>query len=178
MKRETLQTLFVSHISDIYDAEKQLVKALPKLAKAVESPDLAEALRHHLAETENHVTRLEEVFQMAGVAAKAKPCKGMKGLIEEGSEAIEENPKGILRDLAVIAGAQKAEHYEISGYGTARTIAEQLGMKEASQLLRKTENEEEKADDSLTKLAMALYQSYLAEGVPVGAAQGAKRAAH
>src|ERR1700730_4901950 len=127
MNQEILQELFVEQIRDIYDAEKQLVKALPKLAKAAESEELAEGLRNHLVETQGQVTRLEEVFGMVGVAAKGKPCKAMKGLIEEGSEAIEEEKKGALRDLSMIAAAQRVEHYEISAYGTARTLAEHLG---------------------------------------------------
>ena len=112
MNQEILQELFVEQLRDILDAEKQLVKALPKLAKAVESEDLAEALRSHLQETQNHVTRLEEVFGIVGVAPRGKPCKAMKGLVEEGSEAVQEQDKGALRDLAIIAGAQRVEHYE------------------------------------------------------------------
>lgn len=158
MNQNTIKELFVEQIRDLYDAEKQLVKALPKLAKAVESEELAQALRNHLEETQNQVARLEKIFGMAGVAAKGKPCKGMKGLIEEGSEAAQEE-EGDLRDLAIIAGAQKVEHYEISAYGTARTIAEQLGLDEAAKLLQQTEDEERAADSKLTELAMALYES-------------------
>src|SRR5947208_14148441 len=107
MNQETLQELFVEHLRDLYDAEKQLVKALPKMAKAAESEELAEAIRNHLSETQNQVSRLEEVFKGLGMAAKGKPCKGMKGLIAEGDEAIQEHDKGPDRDLAIIAGAQK-----------------------------------------------------------------------
>jgi len=159
MNQETLQELFVEQIRDLYDAEKQLVKALPKLVKAVESEELAEGLRNHLEETQGHVSRLEEIFGLAGVPAKAKPCKAMKGLIEEGSEAIQENEEGELRDLAIIAGAQRVEHYEISAYGTARTLAEHLGMDQAAELLQQTEDEEKAADSNLTKAAMTLYES-------------------
>jgi ferritin-like metal-binding protein YciE len=159
MNQETLQELFVEQIRDIYDAEKQLVKAIPKLAKAAESEDLADGLRNHLVETQGHVTRLEEVFSLLGAPAKAKPCKAMKGLIEEGSEAIEEEEKGVLRDLAMIAAAQRVEHYEISAYGTARTLAEHLGLTEAAELLEQTEDEEKNADSTLTKVAMSLYDS-------------------
>ncbi len=159
MDREMLQELFIEQIRDIYDAEKQLVKALPKLAKAAESEELAGALRSHLEETQNHVTRLEEVFGLVGVAAKGKPCKGMKGLIEEGNEVVQEEEESTLRDLAIIAGGQKAEHYEISAYGTAKAIAKQLGLTQAFELLRQTEDEEKAADHKLTKLAMGLYQS-------------------
>ena len=159
MDQEILQELFIDHIRDLYDAEKQIVKALPKLAKAAESEDLAEGLRKHLEETQNHVSRLEEVFRMAGVAAKGKPCKGMKGLLEEGNEAIQEHDAGPLRDLAIIGGAQKVEHYEMSAYGTACAIAEQLGMNDAVQLLRETEGEEKAADQTLTEAAYSLYQA-------------------
>lgn len=159
MNQETLQELFVEQIRDIYDAEKQLVKALPKLAKASESEELADGFRNHLVETQGQVTRLEEVFGLLGVAAKGKPCKAMKGLVEEGAEAIEEEEKGPMRDLAMIAAAQRVEHYEISAYGTARTLAEHLGMTEAAELLQQTEDEEKAADSALTTVAMALYES-------------------
>jgi ferritin-like metal-binding protein YciE len=159
VNKETLQKLFVEIIRDIYDAEKQLVRALPKLAKAAESEELSEAIRSHLEETQNHVSRLEEVFGLVGVPAKGKPCKGMKGLIEEGSEAVQEQEKGALRDLAIIAGAQKVEHYEISAYGTARTLAEQLSINQAVELLEQTEGEEKEADEKLTQVAVTLYES-------------------
>jgi ferritin-like metal-binding protein YciE len=154
-----MQELFIEQIRDIYDAERQLVKALPKLAKAADAEDLATALDDHLEQTKNHVSRLEEVFQIVKTAAKGKPCKGMKGLIEEGNEAVQEEDEGPLRDLAIIAGCQKVEHYEMSGYGTVRTIAEQLGLKDAAQLLRQTENEEKQADEKLTEVAMSLYEA-------------------
>lgn len=159
MEQEILQELFIEHIRDLYDAEKQIVKALPKLAKAAESEDLAEGLRKHLEQTQNHVTRLEEVFKMAGVAAKGKPCKGMKGLLEEGNEAVQEHDEGPLRDLAIIAGAQKVEHYEMSAYGTACAIADQLGMNDAIKLLRQTEGEEKAADETLTQAATSIYET-------------------
>ena len=159
MNQETLQELFVEQLRDILDAEKQLVKALPKLAKAAESEDLSEGLRNHLEETQNQVTRLEEVFGMVGVAPRAKPCKGMRGLIEEGNEAVQDEDKGPLRDLAIIAGAQRVEHYEISAYGTVRTIAEQLELNDAVELLQQTETEEKEADEKLTEVAMSIYES-------------------
>lgn len=159
MNQDILKELFVEQIRDLYDAEKQLVKALPKLAKAAESDDLVESLRSHLEETQNQVARLEEVFGILGMPAKGKPCKAMKGLVEEGSEAVEENEKGELRDLAIIAGGQRVEHYEISAYGTARTIAEFLEMSDVVDLLQQTENEEKAADSKLTEVAMAIYES-------------------
>ena len=158
MNQATIQKLFVDQLRDIYDAEKQLVKALPDLAAAADSPELANAIRTHLKETRNQVSRLEEVFSLAGVAAKGKTCKGMKGLIEEGSEAAEEE-KGPVRDLAIIAGAQRVEHYEISAYGTARTLAEELDMNDAVRLLQQTEDEEKNADETLTTIAMRLIDN-------------------
>jgi ferritin-like metal-binding protein YciE len=186
MDQEILQELFIDHIRDLYDAEKQIVKALPKLAKAAESEDLAQGLRKHLEETQNHVARLEEVFKMAGIAAKGKPCKGMKGLIEEGNEAVQEHDEGPLRDLAIIGGAQKVEHYEMSAYGTACAIAEQLGMNDAIELLRQTEGEEKAADEALTQAATSLYEAQGSaeegeeeteedeEAMPVGASRSSR----
>jgi ferritin-like metal-binding protein YciE len=136
-----------------------LVKALPKIAKAAESSELADAIRTHLSETETQVSRLEEVFGILGVAAKGKTCKGMKGLLEEGNEAIQEEDKGTLRDLMLIGGAQRVEHYEMAAYGTAIAIAEQLELDDAVELLRQTEEEEKQADSKLTEVAMTLYGS-------------------
>jgi ferritin-like metal-binding protein YciE len=157
---QTLQSLFIEQIRDLYDAEKQLTKALPKLVKAANTQELANALSEHLEQTHNHVTRLEKIFATCDAPAKGKPCKAMKGLIEEGAEAIGDHKhEGALRDLAMIAAAQKVEHYEVSGYGTARTMAEQLENREAAQLLNETEDEERKADETLTRIAMSLYGS-------------------
>ena len=159
MNQEVLKELFIEQIRDIYDAEKQLVKALPKLAKASESEELSEALNNHLEETQQQVQRLEQVFQIAGTNAKGKPCKGMKGLLEEGNEAVQEEDEGALRDLAIIAGCQRVEHYEISAYGTVRTLAEQLDMEDAVELLQQTEDEEKQADEKLTQVAQSIYES-------------------
>ncbi|MEO8372498.1 MAG: ferritin-like domain-containing protein [Candidatus Solibacter sp.] len=159
MTQETLNKTLVALLRDLYDAEKQLVKALPKMAKAADNEDLVEAIRSHLTETETHVTRLEEVFGIIGAPAKGKPCKGMKGLLEEGNEAMQEEDKGEMRDLAMIAGAQKVEHYEISAYGTLRTLAEQLDLGDAVELLQQTEDEEKAADSKLTEIAVMIYES-------------------
>jgi len=159
MNQETLKELFVEEIRDLYDAERQITKALPKLAKAAESEELADALREHLEQTEGHISRLEQIFDLAGEKVKGKPCKGMKGLLEEGSEVVKEEDKGPMRDLAIIAGCQKVEHYEISAYGTIRTLAEHLGMKKAVDLLQQTENEESEADEKLTGIAGDIYTS-------------------
>jgi ferritin-like metal-binding protein YciE len=163
VNQETLKELFVEQIRDLYDAEKQITKALPKLARASESEELADALREHLEQTEGHVSRLELVFEIAGAKVKGKPCKGMKGLLEEGSEAVKEEDKGAMRDLAIIAGCQKVEHYEISAYGTIRTLAEHLGLRKAVDLLQQTENEESEADEKLTGIATEMYTSEFGE---------------
>ena len=157
MNSDQLTELLTEEIKDIYHAEKQLVRALPKMAKACDSGDLKEVINEHLAETQNQVTRLETVFSLLDMEPKAKPCKGMKGLIEEGSEAIEDEEKGVLRDLAIIGAAQRVEHYEISAYGTARAIAEQLGNAKVTKLLLETENEEKVADEKLSRIAGELY---------------------
>jgi len=156
----TLRALFIDHIRDLYDAEKQLTKTLPKLVKAANSKELASAISEHLEQTQNHVIRLEKVFATVDAPAKGKPCKAMKGLIAEGAEAITEHKgEGALSDLAMIAAAQKVEHYEVSAYGTARTMAERLQNPEAARLLQETEDEERKADETLTKIALSLYES-------------------
>jgi len=159
MNQEILQQLLVDQIRDLYDAERQIVRALPKLAKAAESRDLASALQNHLEETQTQVSRLEEVFQNLEVGAKGRPCKGMKGLLEEGTEILQKEDKGVLRDLAIIAACQKVEHYEISAYGTSRTLAEKLENQEVVDLLEQTEAEEKHADEKLNEVATTLYET-------------------
>lgn len=155
---EMLQDLLIAELQDLLHAEGQLVKALPKMAKAASSDLLKMAFEKHLDETKDQVARLNEVFELLGVAAKAKPCKGMAGLIDEGQEVIEEGSEkeDIASDLALIAAAQKVEHYEISGYGTSRTMAGQIGRPDVAQLLSKTLAEEETADNLLTQIAREL----------------------
>ena len=138
MKIESLEELFVEELKDLYHAEKQLVKALPKMAKAATSEELRTAFTDHLEQTKNHVLRLEQVFETVDEKAKAKVCKGMQGLIEEGQETIAEDALDHMADLGLIAAAQKVEHYEISGYGTMRTFAQILGNQEAVRLLSET----------------------------------------
>ncbi|HEU0120395.1 MAG TPA: ferritin-like domain-containing protein [Bryobacteraceae bacterium] len=159
MHVEQLTELLIEEIKDIYHAEKQLVAALPKMAKAVENPDLQEAITAHLSETKDQVTRLEQVFSLLGTPAKAKPCKGMQGLIAEGDEAAGEIEEGFLRDLAIIGAAQRIEHYEIAAYGTARAIADQIVNADVSELLAQTGKEEETADKLLTKIALKIYKT-------------------
>jgi ferritin-like metal-binding protein YciE len=157
-KVSTVEDLLVEQIRDLYDAEKQLVRALPKMAKAAGSDELRQAIQDHLEETTNQVERLERVFQQLDKPAKGKPCKGMRGLIEEGGEALEEEAEEPLGDLALIAAAQRVEHYEIAGYGTARAMAEHLGQNEVVELLEETEEEEKAADSKLTEIALTLMR--------------------
>src|SRR5262245_42482174 len=135
---EQLHELLVESLRDIYDAEKQLVKALPKVAKAVSSDELKDSFNTNLEVTKKHVTRVEQCFEVIGEKAKSKPCKAMKGLLEEAQEQLQEHEKGELRDQMLVAAAQKVEHYEIAAYGTVRAIAKSLGNKEAMNLLQQT----------------------------------------
>jgi Mn-containing catalase len=155
---EALEELLVEQLRDLLNAEGQLVKALPKMAKAATSEALQQAFETHLEETKGHVERLKEVFALVGVPAKGKTCKGMQGLIEEGEEVMEEaeGKDPASADLALIAAAQKVEHYEISGYGTARTLAGQAGLPAVAQLLCQTLAEEEVSDNLLTQIAREL----------------------
>jgi ferritin-like metal-binding protein YciE len=149
----TLQELLVEEIKDLYDAEKQLVKALPKMAKAASNPDLKQGFENHLEETKNHVARLEAVFERLSTPPKGKTCKAMKGLVEEGSEAIDLHAPGAIRDACLIGAAQRVEHYEIAAYGTARAFAETLGESEVIDLLEATLNEEKATNQKLTTVA-------------------------
>jgi ferritin-like metal-binding protein YciE len=153
MELESLQDLFVEELKDVYHAEKQLIKALPKMAKAATSEDLKMAFEEHLAETEGHVERIEQIFEILGKKPATKVCKGMKGLIEEGSEVIEEDAEDEVKDAGLIAAAQRVEHYEIAAYGCLRTYARVLGNKKAEKLLQETLDEESAADEKLTQLA-------------------------
>ncbi|MBA3444956.1 MAG: ferritin-like domain-containing protein [Gemmatimonadales bacterium] len=152
MSLDSLEKLFIEELRDIYNAEKQLTRALPRMAKAAESPDLERAFTSHLKETEGQIKRLERVFQEVGQAVRGKKCKGMEGLIEEGKEMMEEDGEPQVIDAALIASAQKVEHYEIAAYGCLRTYAELLGYSEAAQLLQQNLQEEEAADKKLTQL--------------------------
>ena len=154
MALATMQDLFIEQLKDLYSAEKQLVQALPKMAKAATTPELAQAITDHLSQTQNHVTRLEQCFEHLNASTRGKRCKGMEGLIEEGKETIEEDGEGVVKDAGLIAAAQRVEHYEISGYGTARTMASLLGLDDVADLLTETLGEEEDADKLLTQIAM------------------------
>jgi ferritin-like metal-binding protein YciE len=158
MKIENMHDLFVSQIEDLYDAEQRLVKALPKMAEASSGP-LRQAIESHLQETRGQVQRLERIFTLIGIKAKGETCDAMRGLITEGEEAISDtDQKSPLRDAAIIAAANRVEHYEIAAYGSARAFAENLGMKDAAQLLQQTLEEEKRADQKLTSLATTVNQ--------------------
>lgn len=154
MEMESLQDLFVEDLKDLYSAETQLTKALPKMAKAATHPDLKQAFQTHLAETEVQIERLETILEALDESPKGKKCKAMEGLIEEGKELMEEDAEPEVLDAGLIGAAQKVEHYEIAGYGTVRTYAQMLGNEEAARLLQQTLDEEGMTDKKLTKLAM------------------------
>jgi ferritin-like metal-binding protein YciE len=153
MKLNSLQDLFVEQMRDLYDAEKQMVKALPKMAKAAASEELKAAFEGHLQETQGHVHRLEQVFTMLGLKARSKSCAAMEGLVQEGKEMIDMDGEDMVKDAGLIATAQRVEHYEIAGYGCLVTWARQLGHHEAADLLEHTLNEEKNADQKLNFIA-------------------------
>lgn len=150
---KTLHDALVDELRDIYHAEKQLVKALPKMARAAGRDELREALENHLAETEQQVSRLEQVFEHLEERPRAKPCAGMQGIVEEGSEILKEDFPDSVMDALIIAAAQRAEHYEMAAYGTVAAWADQLGQTEIAELLRETLEEEKQTDALLTQLA-------------------------
>jgi ferritin-like metal-binding protein YciE len=178
MAAENLHELFVDELKDIYDAEKQLTKALPKMAKAAESEELRAAFEEHLEITRMQVNRLEEVFKSLGMAARGKTCEGMKGLIEEGQEMMQELEQGPTLDAALIASAQKVEHYEIASYGTLATFAEIMGHQDAKDLLGQTLDEEKEADEKLTQVAGQINFEAEAEGEGEEAQEGSMAAAN
>jgi ferritin-like metal-binding protein YciE len=153
MKGETLRDLYLEQLRDLYDAENQLIKALPKMAEGADSEELREAFEEHLEQTRGHAQRLEQIFEQLGEKPKGEKCKGMEGLIKEGSETLDEDMDESVKDAAIIAAAQRVEHYEIAGYGTVRTFANLLGESEAVQLLEQTLTEEKETDQRLTELA-------------------------
>ena len=152
MQMQSLQDLFEHEISDLYSAETQLVAALPKMAQAASNDELRGAFEHHLEETRDHVRRLEEIRGQIG-SSMNEECKGMRGLIAEGDEIVSANGDSMVKDAALISAAQRVEHYEIAAYGTARTLAGELDLAEAKDLLDQTLDEESNADKSLTKIA-------------------------
>ena len=153
MPENSLQQLYVEQLKDLYNAETQLVKALPKMAKAAKSEALREGFEQHLEQTRGHVQRLEQIFEAMEESPKGRKCAGMQGLVKEGEEVVDENSDSEALDAGLIAAAQRVEHYEIAGYGSVRTFAELLGEAEAVDLLQQTLNEEKETDEKLTEIA-------------------------
>lgn len=154
-KMKNLQDLFEDSLKDLYDAERQVVKALPKMVESASSQELKQSFKDHLQATERQVARIEEIFQKMDMPKRGKHCKGMEGLIEEGKEMMEESMEPQVLDAALIAAAQKIEHYEITGYGTARAFAQALGHSDVARILDMTAEEEGQTDKKLTALAEA-----------------------
>jgi ferritin-like metal-binding protein YciE len=172
MQENQLKELYVEELKDLYSAENQLVKAIPKMAKAATSEDLRAGFEQHLEQTKEHVARLERIFKALGESPKGKTCQGMQGLISEGSEMIEEDPEPEMLDAGLISAAQRVEHYEMAGYGCVATYAELLGENEAAQLLRTTLEEERETDEKLTELSKEIN----VEAAEAGAEGGKKQA--
>jgi ferritin-like metal-binding protein YciE len=156
MKLDTLQKLYTSELRDLYNAENQLLKALPKMAKAASSEELKNAFEKHLEQTKSHVERLEQVFEELDENPKGKTCRAMKGLVEEGSEILQQDGEESVLDAGIIVAAQKVEHYEIAGYGSVRTFAHLLGQNKAAELLQTTLDEESETNELLNKLAESI----------------------
>jgi ferritin-like metal-binding protein YciE len=153
VKLKSLHDLYIEDLRDLYNAENQIIKALPKMAKNVTSVELRSALEEHLQQTRGQVERLERIFQRLNESPKGSTCEGMKGIIEEGEDIMDVDAPDMVCDAAIISSAQKVEHYEIAGYGTVRTFARQLGYEDDAQLLQQTLDEEGKADKRLTSIA-------------------------
>jgi len=167
-KVTTMEELFIEEIRDLYDAETQLTKALPKMSDAATSDELREAFDEHLGQTENQVERLKRIFELVGEKPTGKKCAAMAGLIKEGDEMVSDSDETAVRDAGLIAAAQKVEHYEISGYGSARTHAQILGNDEAVRLLGETLEEEKEADEKLNQLAYGTINAEAASIVTDG----------
>lgn len=163
MKPNSLRELYVEQLQDLYDAEHQIIKALPKMIDAAQAEELKDALNEHLDVTKQQANRLEQIFKNLGEKAKGEKCKGMQGVLQEGSDLIGEIEDANVRDAAIIASAQRVEHYEMAGYGTARTYADLLEEQEARELLQQTLNEEEEADQVLTNLAADINTDAMSE---------------
>ena len=164
MEMNDLQDLMVENLKDLYSAETQLMKALPKVAKAVENEELRDALEMHLKQTEGHAKRLEQILKSMGEKPGGKKCKAMEGLIEENKEMLEEDAAPDVMDAGLIVGCQKVEHYEIAGYGSAVTFAKLLGNDEAARLLAQTLDEEERTDKLLSQIAESSINVEAAQG--------------
>jgi ferritin-like metal-binding protein YciE len=156
VKINSLHDLYVDELRDLYDAENQLIKALPKMAEASTSEKLRQGFKEHLEQTRGHAQRIEQIFDRLGEKAKGRKCKGMEGIVKEGSEVLDEDMNDDVKDAAIIGSAQRVEHYEIAGYGTARTHADLLGLDEDARLLEQTLEEEKQANHKLTDLAASI----------------------
>lgn len=182
--QEELRELYIDELRDLYNAENQLVKALPKMAKAASNEQLSQAFEDHLRETTEHVARLEQIFELLGEKPTGKKCMGMEGLVKEGSETMKEDYEDAVKDAAIIGAAQRVEHYEMAGYGTVKAFAELLGEDEHVSLLEQTLEEEKAADQKLSHLAEEINQEAIGgeeagedeEGEEVGEAVASKPA--
>jgi ferritin-like metal-binding protein YciE len=168
MEHQALKELYIDELKDIYNAENQLVKALPKMAKAANSEELRTGFEEHLEQTRGHVQRLEQIFKELGEKPSGKKCKGMEGLVAEGQEMMGEDFEDDVMDAALISAAQRVEHYEIAAYGTVRTYAELLGEDTAVQLLEQTLEEEKETDQKLTDMASEINVKAMGEGSEEG----------
>jgi ferritin-like metal-binding protein YciE len=164
MKPNSLRELYLEQLKDLYDAEHQIIKALPKMIDAAQAEELKDALNEHLDVTKEQAKRLEQIFKNLGEKPKAEKCKGMQGILQEGEDLVSGIKDDSVRDAAVIASAQRVEHYEMAGYGTARTYAELLDQTDAGELLQQTLNEEEEADQVLTNLSGDINADAMSEG--------------
>ncbi len=171
MQKDSLRELYIDELRDLYNAETQLVKALPKMAKASANDQLRQSFEEHLRQTTEHVSRLEQIFEQLEEKPSGKKCLGMDGLVKEGAETLKENLPEEIKDAAIIGAAQRVEHYEMAGYGTVRAFAELLGENEQVSLLQQTLEEEKEADQKLTELAEEI-NAQAAEGQGQGRRQG------
>jgi ferritin-like metal-binding protein YciE len=176
MEHQALKELYIDELKDIYNAENQLVKALPKMAKAANSEELRTGFEEHLEQTRGHVQRLEQIFKELGEKPSGKKCKGMEGLVAEGQEMMGEDFEDDVMDAALISAAQRVEHYEIAAYGTVRTYAELLGQNTAVQLLEQTLEEEKETDQKLTDMASEINVRAMGEGSEAGSEEGEEEA--
>jgi ferritin-like metal-binding protein YciE len=175
MQKDSLRKLYVDELRDLYNAEKQLIKALPKMAKAASNDQLREAFEEHLRQTSGHVSRLEQIFDQLNEKPSGKKCLGMEGLVKEGADTIKEDYADAVMDAAIIGAAQRVEHYEMAGYGTARAFADLIGEKEHVSLLEQTLEEEKQADKKLTELSEEINpEAARSEGAASAAFHGAR----
>ena len=175
MDQNELKEILVEQLKDLYSAEKQLVKALPKMAKAATTEELSNGFKQHLEQTKGHVQRLETIFEDMGESTRGPVCKGMEGLVEEGSEVIEDDEfEDEAKDVALIAAAQRVEHYEIAAYGCVRTYAERLGLDDAASLLQQTLEEEKETDEKLNEISESLIKNVESEAEERESRRGTK----